>query len=134
MGIRKAPPGFFRHRFGDAHTIFQRDAGDGHEGYDISGSQSRVRTLMVVQVDQFRRLGDAAQRRFAHALSRADKCDHRTVVVGIHLAVEQVNVRPGQNGAHNRLHHGGIAAFTEIGNAFDEGLHGVTVAQEYAAG
>ncbi len=58
-----------------------------------------MRSLVMVQVDQLGRFSDAAQCRLAHALLGSDKGDHGAVVVSVHLAVEQVNVRAGKDGA-----------------------------------
>ena len=80
-----------------------RHARDGNEGHHIGGADARVRALVLVQVDQLRGLADAAQRRFAHTFAGAHKRDHRTVVVGVHLLIEQIDFRPGEHRLDDRL-------------------------------
>jgi hypothetical protein len=41
------------------------------------------------------------------------------VVVSIHFAIEQINVGPAEYRVNDCIHHRPIAAFTEIGYAFD---------------
>ena len=70
----------------------------------------RVRALMLVQINQLCGLAHAADRGFRHGIALANQCDNRTVVVGIHLAVQQVYA--GQfHGLHNSINSGLVAAF-----------------------
>ncbi len=74
------------------------------------------------QVNQFGSLAHAADRRFLNGLALADQCDDAAVVVGIHLAVKQVDARH-LHGVDYGVNFGFIAAFGKIGNAFDERGH-----------
>ena len=119
----KAPPGSFRHLLGDAHAIVKRHAEDRDKGDDVGRSQPRVRALLMIQINQVSSLANAAQGGLADGLARPGQGDDRAVVVGVHLLVEQVNLRHGEHGLDNRLHFGFVPAFAEVWNAFDDGLH-----------
>jgi hypothetical protein len=72
----------------------------------------------------------SAQCSLADFLARANQRDDATIVVRIHLFVEQVNLRARKHRLNNGVHFGRIPAFAEIGDALDEGLHGENVAEE----
>ena len=91
-GNSEALPGLLRHPLCDGHAICEGDAADGDEGNHIRGSEARVGAAVPVQVDQFRSLADAAQGSFPNRLALAHQRDHAPIVIGIHFAVEQVNV------------------------------------------
>ena len=62
----------------------------------------------------------------------ADEGDDAAVVVGIHLAIEQVDAGDF-HGVDDGIDLGGVAAFGEIGNAFNECVgHGKRINQKAA--
>ena len=88
-----------------------------------------MRALLLVQVNQFRRLADAAQSNFPYARARAHQGDDAAVMVRVHFLIEQVNVRPVQKRPDDGLHLLDIASFTEVRNTFDDGLHAENLAR-----
>src|SRR5208282_2630159 len=110
-------------RHGDA--VFNRHTIDRNKGHDIGCSHARVRTLVFREIDQLGGLPYPANGGFLNGFTLADQGDHAAVVVGIHLAVEEID--PGDlHGFDNGIDFGGVAAFREIRNAFDESAgHGL---------
>src|SRR5208337_5196523 len=102
---------------------------DGYERHNVCGAEPRVRALLMVQVNQFGRLADAPQSRFPYARARAHQGDDAAVMVRVHFLVEQINVRPVQQRPDDGLHLLDIAPFTEVRNAFDDGVHGENLAR-----
>jgi hypothetical protein len=100
------------------HAVFQRDAVNGNEGNHVGGTHAGVRALVAGQVDQLGGLSHAANRGLLDGLPFANQRNHRAVVVGIHLAVEQEDAGD-PHGFDNGVDFGYIAAFREIGNAFN---------------
>ena len=64
----------------------------------------------------------AADGGFLNSLALADQCDDATVVVGIHFAIEQVDAGH-LHGVDDGVDFGLVAAFREVGDAFDERGH-----------
>ncbi|OQA91721.1 MAG: hypothetical protein BWY25_03244 [Chloroflexi bacterium ADurb.Bin222] len=79
-----------------------------------------MRPLMDIQVNQFRRFGDALESGFLHGDGRTDERDHGAVVIGVRFHVQHPRIRHGAHGRHDRLNHLGTATFTEVGDTFDE--------------
>jgi len=104
------------------NTVFQAQAFDWDERDNVGRSQPRVGTLVMVQVNEFRRFAHATNCRFGHSFSIADNRDDTPVVVGIHLAVEQEYAVP-LHGVHNGVDFRRVAAFGEIRDALNQGLH-----------
>ena len=101
------------------HTIFDAHAFDGNKGNHVRCAHARMRSPVNVQIDQFGRLAHAAYRRFLKRLALAHQRDHAAVMVGVHLAIEQVHA-VHLHGRNNGVHLGFIAAFREIGYTFDQ--------------
>ena len=107
---------------GHGDAVFDGDAFDGNERDHVGGPHARMGSRVVVEIDEFRRLADAADGGFLNGFALAHQCDDAAVVVGVHLAIEQVNAghfHGVDDGVNFRL----VAAFGEIGNAFDERGH-----------
>ena len=103
-----------RHR----HAILKCDAVDGDEGNHVGRSQPRVRALVMRQVDQFGGLADAANRGLLDRLALACERDHASVVIGVHLAVQQIDA--GQlHGFDNGIDFGRVAALGKVRYAFN---------------
>ncbi len=71
------------------------------------------------EIDQLRRLADSANCRFLNRVALANERDDAAIVVGIHLAVEQIDAG-NLHGFDNGVDLGRIAAFGKIGNAFNQ--------------
>ncbi len=74
------------------------------------------------QVDEFRSFADAANHGLLHLRGIANQRDDAAVVVGIHLAVEEVDAVQ-LHGLEDGIDLGLIAAFGEVGYTFDECGH-----------
>ncbi len=72
------------------------------------------------QVNQLRRFAHAAYRRFLNRLALPHQRDHAAVMVGIHLAVEQVHAIHF-HGIDDGIDLGFVPAFRKIGNTFHKG-------------
>src|SRR4030095_3936588 len=73
----------------ERNTVIHGNARNGHERNYISGAHSRVLAEVFVQINQFRSLPGTGDRGFDHAIGRSYKRDHRAVVVGVGLTIEQ---------------------------------------------
>ena len=87
----KSLPDLLAHmtRHGDA--ILDGHAINRNERHHVGRAHARMRALMLGQINQLRGLAHAANRRFLDRLPLADQRDHAAVVVGIHLAIEQID-------------------------------------------
>ena len=90
----------------------------GNEGHDIGRSHARVRALMLGQIDQFGGLPYSANGGFLNGFTLADQRDNRAVVIGIHLAVEEIDAG-NFHGFHYGIDFRLVSAFRKIGDAFD---------------
>jgi hypothetical protein len=80
---------------------------------------------MLGEIDQLRSFSDATQSRFGYGFGLSGERDDAAVVVGIALAIEQINTRNFTHGRNDGIHFGDVATFREIGNALDESFHGI---------
>jgi len=71
------------------------------------------------KIDQLGGLAYAANGGFLNGFALAGQGDDRAVVVGIHLAVEEIDAG-NLHGFDNGIDFGGVAAFGKIRNAFDK--------------
>ena len=81
-----------------------------------------MRSLVFGEIDKFGGFADPTNRGFLNGLAFADQGDHAAVVVGIHLAIKQVDAG-NFHGVDDGVNFGLVAAFGKIGNAFDERGH-----------
>ena len=121
-GNLEALPYLFANVVRHGHAIFDSDAVDGDERNYIGCPHAGMRAGMSVQVDEFRGLTDAADGGFLNRFALADQSNHAAIVVGVHLAVQQVDAGHF-HGVEDGVNFGLIAAFGEIGNTFDERGH-----------
>ena len=122
-GNAVALPDFAANFFRERDAVFDRDAFDGNERHYVGRAQARVRAGVAREVDQFGGFADAAKGRFGDGVGLAREGNHAAVVVGVAFAVEQKNAGHFAHGRHDGVDFGGIAAFGEIRNAFDETFH-----------
>ena len=115
-----AAPDLLAHALGDLHALLEAHALDGDEGHHVGRPDARVHARMAVEVDQFDRLPDCAQRRLAHRFGRPGEGQHRTVVIGVELAVEEDHARHRPHGFDERVHFGGVPPLREVRHALDQ--------------
>ncbi len=100
------------------YAVLDGDAVNRDERDDIGRAHARVRALMLGEVDQFGGFAYSSDGGFLNGFALADEGYHTTVVVGIHLAVEEID--PGNfHGFDNGIDFGRVAAFGKIRNTFD---------------
>jgi hypothetical protein len=75
-----------------------------------------------VEIDQLSGFAHAANGGFLNGFAVSDQGDDAAVVVGVHFAVEQVDAGHF-HGVDDGVNFGFVAAFGEIGYAFDERGH-----------
>ena len=119
-----ALPDFAAHFFREHDAILDGDAFDGNERDHVGCAEPRMRAGVAREIDQLGGFADAAQRRLGDVLGFAGERDHAAIVVRVAFAVEQEDAGNFAHGRDDGVHFGGIAAFGEIRNAFDEALHG----------
>src|SRR5207244_12875103 len=73
------------------HTIFDRHPLNGNKRHHVRRAHPRMRSLMHVQINQLRRFANATDGGLLDWLTLADQRDDATIVVGIHLAIEQID-------------------------------------------
>ena len=100
------------------YAVFDGDAFDGDERNDVGSAHARVRTLMLGEIEHFGGLAHAANGGFLDGLALADQSDDTAVVVGIHLAVEEIDAG-NFHSFDNGVNFGGVASFGKIRDAFD---------------
>ena len=80
--------------------------------------------LVVVEVDELFGHPRAAECRLDDQFGRAGKGDDSAVVVGVGLAIEQPDAWDNGDGFDDAVDDLRAAAFAEVGDAFDDLLHG----------
>ncbi len=101
-------------------AVLEGHAFDGDEGDHVGRADTRVRALLFREIDQRDGLFHRAEGGVGDGGGRTYEGEYAAVVVGIGFAVEQDDFGDGEDGLHDRVNPGGIAAFGEIGDALDE--------------
>jgi hypothetical protein len=109
------------------HALVHADVLNRNKWYDIRGPDARMDTVVSAKVDQFRRLGHRSKRGLSDGIGWSGEGQHRSVVVWVHGLVQEPDSRHGSYCRNERADDGGIPAFTEIGDAFDDWRHGLTL-------
>ena len=78
---------------------------------------------MLREVDQLVGFSDAAQRRFGDCFRFTGEGDHRAVVIGVALAIEQIDAFHLAHGCDNGVDLGDVAPFGKIRNALNQSFH-----------
>src|SRR5262249_19899871 len=107
-------------RHGDA--VFDGQALDGDEWHHIRRPHTRVRALVLGQINQLRGLADPANNAFLYRFALAHQRDDAAVVIGVHLTIEQVHAID-LHGIDDGIDYGFITALRKVGNAFDQSWH-----------
>src|SRR4029077_2182650 len=118
----KALPYLFSDLARDGDTVLNGHALNGDKRNHVGGADARMCALMLGEVDQLRGLAYAANRRLGNGFAIADNGYDAPVMVGIHLAIQQRDAG-NFHGVDNGVNYGFVAAFREIGNAFNECGH-----------
>jgi len=103
----------FRH----LNAIFYGYAFDRNEWDDIGSAHAGMCALMLREIDYLGGLADTAQYGFHDGLAVTDQRDDAAVVIGIHLAIEQVHAI-NFHGVDDGVNLGFVAPFRKIGNTF----------------
>ena len=86
-------------------------AGDWHKRHNIGRSHARVFALMMVEVDQLRRPGNAEVGGFFNRLGCADKRQNGAVMVNIRVPVEHTDAVYACDSSNDRIYHFRSAGF-----------------------
>jgi len=78
--------------------------------------------LVLIQINQLGSFAHAANSGFLDSLAFADERDDATVMVGIHLPIQQID-SIHLHGLNNGIYFAFVAAFRKIGNAFNQCGH-----------
>ena len=100
-------------------TFLHGDARDRHKWDDIGGAHARMFALVLVEVNQLRRLGDAKVCGFFHRFGRPDKGQDRAVVVHVGMPVQNAHSAHARDSSNDRIHHFRTAGFGKIRDAFN---------------
>ena len=101
-------------------AIVHRDARDRDERKDIERSDPRMFPAVRVHVNPLDRDRGPAKRRLGNRFPVANKRDHRTVVIRVHLHVEHADSGGGGDCRGDFFHDVRPAALGEIRNALDD--------------
>jgi hypothetical protein len=74
------------------------------------------------EIDELRRLANTPNSGFGNCISLADESDDTAVVIGIHLAVEQIHAL-NLHGFDDGVNFRAIAALGKIGNTLNQRGH-----------
>jgi hypothetical protein len=96
---------------------------DWHKRQYVGCPDTRVGSVMFIEIDQFSRLAYYTQCCFRDGLRLASKGNHGPIVVGVAVNMEDPCAGNTACGGHERFNSRRIAAFGKIGNAFDKLLH-----------
>src|SRR5574338_175853 len=129
----KTSPGLLGNPPSDLNAITEINTLDGHERHNVRSADARVNAAVAIQVDQFTGASNGPQRRFTDRFTTAHKRDDGAIVIDIHLGIQHVRIRAGNEGVENGLDFGSVLALTEIGNALHNGLHIQNLAQNLQA-
>ena len=78
--------------------------------------------LVSIEINQFGGFANAANGSFLDRLPFADERDDATVMVGIHLPIEEVHAVEF-HGLNNGINFGFVLSFGKIWDALHQGLH-----------
>src|SRR3990170_4954346 len=91
-----------------------------HEGQHVEGADPRMLPSMYVHVDPRDGLLRAEERRLGDCVGFADEGDDASVVVRVHLDVEDPDSRRGLYGGRDAIDDVPPATFGEVRNTFNE--------------
>jgi hypothetical protein len=106
----------------NGNAVLQSDAFNGNERYYVGGADAWMRAFMLREVDYFGSFADAANSSLGDSIAISNQSDDATVVVGVHLFVEEIDTIE----FHRRddgFDFCGVAAFGKVWDTFDERGH-----------
>ena len=106
----------------DSNAIFERHTFNWDKWDNVGGAQSRVRSLMLIQINQFGRFANTANCSFLHRFPFTHERNDAAVVVSVHFAVEKIDAVQF-HGFDDRVNFRFISPFGEVRHAFDQSLH-----------
>ena len=106
---------------GEDGALGERGAADGNEGDDIGGTDARVNTVLLGEVDEFGCFAGSADGSFDYTCRRAGDGDDGAVVSLVERPVEQTNAL-NVHGGDDLGDLGSVGSFREVGDAFDDGF------------
>ena len=104
---------------GKEHALIERDIADRHERYDVSRTDARVNAALGGKIDELGGSSRSTNSGFNDRGRRPGDRHDRAVVVWITGEIEQRYTVDG-HGSDDGFNDGRVAAFGEIGHAFDE--------------
>ena len=106
-------------------AVLQRRVPDGNERDDVGRAHARVLSLVLREIDPLQGDPHGSERRLEGSLGRRHECEHRPVVRGVGLDVEELHIGYAREGGPERVESLLIPALGKVGNACDErGGHG----------
>src|ERR1039457_6187373 len=115
-------PYFFADTAGNGHAVFQRQTFNRDERNYIGCAKPGMRSRVLGQINKFGGLANPANRGLRHVHRIADERDDTAVVVGVHLAVEQIHAIH-LHGFENGIDFGLVAPFRKVRYTFYECGH-----------
>src|SRR5437763_1749089 len=104
----------------NGNAVFNGYAFNRDERYHISGPNARMRSLMLVQVNQLRSLACAPNHRLSNIFAVPKQGNYAAVMVGVHLAVEQIDTRQ-LHGVNDGVNNAFVAAVRKVRDRLDQG-------------
>ena len=109
------------------HTIVQREAANGYKRNHIDRSDARVFSAMFGEVDPISGHARASKNRGSDFIEIACQSDDGSVVVRIDVLVEDEDIFGSGDSLLDFIDDIKTSTFTEVGNAFDDRIHGTVV-------
>ena len=108
---------------GEGDAVVHRDSRNGDEREDVERSDPGVFPVMHAHVDQFHGFLRTAERRLCDRGTVADERDHGSIVVRVHLPIEDPHTGHRRNCLGDCIDHLLAVALGEIRNALDNLRH-----------
>src|ERR1051326_5908541 len=117
---------------GEDGAFIHRHVGDGNEGDDVGGADTRVRAAVRRHVDQFDAFLDEAEGRLEHRLRLADERDDSAVRIRARIDVEERDNADGRRRLRDGLINLRPPALGDVRYALDE-LHAAAMLSPHAS-
>lgn len=103
-------------------TLVEAGAVQGDEGDHIGGSDARMDACVEAEVDRLRGASGSANGRFGDGGRFPGEGDDAAVMIAVHFPAEDEDAFHAADGIDNRANDVFVAAFGEIGDAFDHAV------------
>ena len=104
----------------DRHAVGQGRAFERHERHHVRRADPWMHPAMPAEIDALDCHPNPCECCIAHGLRRAGECNHRAIVIRVHLPAQHFHAADGRNSRRNRLDDRCIASFRNIRNAFNQ--------------